>query len=226
MKEAPKYLKRRKRMVAEQLEGRRIVNQRVLDAFLAVPRQLFVNSEDQSKAYHDQPLRIAAGQTISQPYIVALMTQLLNLQGEEKVLEVGTGSGYQTALLAHLAGEVHSIELHLELVKQAKATLSSLGLENVRVYEGDGSHGLPDEAPFDAILAAAAAPRVPQPLLDQLTNGGRLILPVGDAQQQVLQRWVRYGDKFNFEDVVPVAFVPLRGEQGWSKEGWEDSRDT
>ena len=154
------------------------------------------------------------------------MTQLLNLQGHEKVLEVGTGSGYQTALLAHLADEVHSVELHTELVERATATLAELGLENVKVYEGDGSLGLPQEAPFDAILVAAAAPSAPRPLLEQLVDGGTLVLPVGDTQKQVLQKWSRFGDKFNYEEIVPVAFVPLRGEQGWSQEMWEDSRSS
>jgi protein-L-isoaspartate(D-aspartate) O-methyltransferase len=212
----PDFEQLRERMVHRQLAARDIHDERVLAAARAVPRHRFVPRSEQRYAYEDRPLRIGRGQTISQPYIVALMTQLLELQGDERVLEIGTGSGYQAALLAHLTAEVHSIERHAPLAERAAGVLADLGMDNVQVHVGDGSLGWPDAAPYNAIIATASAPRAPQAMLDQLADGGRLVLPVGAGTRQSLQRWRRKGETFTHEDIVPVAFVPLIGEQGWS----------
>ena len=170
-------------------------------------------------AYADRPLLIGAGQTISQPYIVGLMSELLQLRGDETVLEVGTGSGYQAAVLSLLASEVHTIERIPHLGEQALLRLKALGYTNVTVHFGDGSHGLQNYAPFGGILAAAAAPRVPPPLLMQLADGARLIIPVGDEHTQVLQVWQRQGDDFHCSNALPVIFVPLKGDFGWAVDG-------
>ncbi len=215
MNDEPGYLGERKRMIREQIVRRGICEPRLLEALKQVPRHLFVPREYAGSAYSDGPLPIGEGQTISQPYIVALMTDLLGLQGEERVLEVGTGSGYQAAVLAHLAGQVHSIERHAGLAERAEALLRRLELKNVTIHLGDGSVGLPGYAPYQAILVTAAAPQVPQPLLDQLDDGGRLVIPVGSRGMQTLERWVRKGTAFTPEEILPVAFVPLRGEFGW-----------
>jgi protein-L-isoaspartate(D-aspartate) O-methyltransferase len=205
----------RQRMVEEQLRGRDITDARVLAAMIAVPRHLFVPVDMRSFAYSDGPLPIGQGQTISQPYIVALMTQLLELQGAETVLEVGTGSGYQAAVLSHLAEQVYTVERSGELADLAREVLESLGTKNVIVRQGDGSGGLPEFAPFHGVIVTAAAPKVPRPLLDQLTSDGRLVLPVGGRDGQVLERWRRDRDEFHVERVAPVAFVPLIGAHGW-----------
>jgi protein-L-isoaspartate(D-aspartate) O-methyltransferase len=215
------FTQERQRMVQEQLAERGIRDERLLQAMRDVPRHRFVPPEYQYMAYSDGPLPIGSGQTISQPYIVALMTQLLRLQGDENVLEVGTGSGYQAAILGHLAKQVHSIERHAELAERAAASLRSLGLVNVTVHIGDGSLGLPELAPFHAILVTAAAPKAPRPLLDQLAQGGYLVLPVGGRTNQFLERWERHGAGFEQDVLVPVAFVPLRGQHGWKEEKWE-----
>lgn len=207
-------------MVEEQLIGRDIRDRRVLDAMRSVPRHLFVPGEHRRHAYSDGPLPIGGGQTISQPYIVALMTQLLGLTGEETVLEVGTGSGYQAAVLAHLASQVHTIERDPRLSARAAQVLSSLGLSNVHTHVGDGSLGLPEHAPYQAILVTAAAPDVPGALLDQLTDGGRLVIPVGSRLGQYLEKWLRQGDEYTKDVLVPVAFVPLRGQYGWDDD-WD-----
>jgi len=211
------------RMVEEQIAGRGIHDYRLLEVMRSVPRHLFIPPEFRHMAYADGPLPIGSGQTISQPYIVALMTQTLGLMGDEKVLEVGTGSGYQAAVLAHLAVEVHTIERHAGLARSAANTLEYLGLTNVTVHIGDGSLGLPKYAPYQAIITTAAAPRVPKALLDQLDDGGRMVIPVGGQLGQYLELWRREGDHFNHEPLVPVAFVPLRGVQGWEDIAWEDS---
>lgn len=219
MKEAETFLHERKRMVEDQLIWRGIHDRRVLDAMRNVPRHCFVPEEYRDMAYSDCPLPIGSGQTISQPYIVAFMTEIIALKGDEKVLEVGTGSGYQAAILANLAREVHTIERHAVLAEQARRVLRELGYKNVSVYTGDGSKGLPEQAPFQAIVVTASAPKVPKPLLDQLDEAGRLILPVGDRWGgQTLQLWKRHGAKFDHEAVLPVAFVPLRGEYGWKED--------
>lgn len=208
----------RHRMVTEQIESRGIRDPRVLAAMRSVPRHVFVDPEFRAKAYTDGPLPAGHGQTISQPYIVALMTALLRLQGGEKVLEVGTGSGYQAAILAQLAGEVHTIEYHPELAQAARERLAALRLDKVRVHVGDGSLGLPEQAPFQGILVTASAPRVPAPLLEQLDLGGRLVLPVGGRGGQDLRVCIRSERGIEEEVIAPVAFVPLRGAYGWPEE--------
>jgi protein-L-isoaspartate(D-aspartate) O-methyltransferase len=219
MDDETSYASQRYRMVEDQIFGRDICDSRVLDAMRSVPRHRFVPQRDRHLAYTDGPLLIGHNQTISQPYIVALMTELLNLRGDEVVLEVGTGSGYQAAILGLLAREVHTIERHAELAARAQMVLEEIGLANVTIHVGDGSTGLPEHAPYQAIIVTAAAPRVPQPLLDQLAEGGRLVLPVGSLGGQSLERWVRRGDQFNHRVITAVAFVPLRGEYGW-EEDW------
>ncbi len=211
------HLSERKRMVAEQLAARGIHDLRVLMAMETIPRHCFLPPEEQTWAYSDGPLPIGHGQTISQPYIVALMTELLALRGRERVLEVGTGSGYQAAILAKLAAEVHTVEIIPELAREARRILKRLHLTNVHVHIGDGSLGWPPAAPYDGILVAAAAPDVPQPLLDQLADGGRLVIPVGGRGFQELQLWKRKGNTFRQERNISVSFVPLRGEHGWSE---------
>jgi len=208
----------RESMARWQIERRGILTPRVLAAFRSVPRHRFVRREDWPDAYEDRPLPIGLGQTISQPYIVALMTDLLRLQGGETVLEIGTGSGYQAAILSLLAGQVHTIERHELLAERARQVLESLGLRNVSVHTADGSLGWPEAAPYGGILVTAAAPAVPAPLLEQLAEGGRLVLPVGPSGYQVLQVWQREGEAWTHEEVIPVAFVPLRGQYGWKDE--------
>jgi protein-L-isoaspartate(D-aspartate) O-methyltransferase len=223
-RKGPNYHVLRERMVREQLVARDIDDPLVLKAMSEVPRHLFVPEEFRDKAYRDGPLPIGQDQTISQPYIVALMTQALNLRGGEIVLEVGTGSGYQTAILSRLARQVFSIERHAELAERAGRILAELGYDNVEVVVGDGSQGLPDQAPFDAILVAAAAPDLPGPLEAQLADGGRLVIPIGGPQGQTLARVTRQGDKWQIEHMTPVMFVPLIGRHGWSEDdprwGW------
>jgi len=220
MEDEAYYANLRKRMVKEQIIARGIQDERLLDALVKLPRHWFVPEEYAHIAYSDSPLPIGRGQTISQPYIVALMTELLVLQGDEIVLEVGTGSGYQAALLAHLARQVHTIERHASLAEKAELNLSRLNITNVSVHVGDGSLGLPEFAPFQAIMITAAAPRVPKPLFDQLADGGRLVLPEGGAGGQMLDRWMRHGDASTQEHIAPVAFVPLRGQHGWKENNW------
>jgi len=202
-------------MVTHTIEARGVRDPRVLDAIRQLPRHLFVPEEQRSESYGDHPLPIGCGQTISQPYIVALMTELLHLQGDEKVLEIGTGSGYQAALLAMLAGEVHTIEQHAELSQRALKNIRPLELDNLHFHVGDGSLGLPDEAPFNSIIVTAGAPLTPAVLLEQLANGGRLVIPVGSHYSQDLQLWWRDGKKFDSESICPVVFVPLKGVHGW-----------
>jgi len=219
------YSSQRHRMVEDQIYARDIRDPRVLDALRSVPRHRFVPHRERHLAYTDGPLLIGHDQTISQPYIVALMTELLELKGDEVVLEVGTGSGYQAAILGLLAREVHTIERHAELAARAQGVLEEMALANpvfstvVHVHVGDGSAGLPEYAPYQAIIITAAAPSVPQPLFDQLADGGRMVLPVGSLGGQVLERWVRCGDQFSRQVITAVAFVPLRGEYGW-EEDW------
>jgi protein-L-isoaspartate(D-aspartate) O-methyltransferase len=190
----------------------------VLEAMRAVPRHLFVPEDLRNMAYADAPLPIGHNQTISQPYIVALMSELLELKGEETVLEIGTGSGYQAAVLAHLAKQVYTMECIAELAESAEKLLKKLRLENVVVVQGDGSKGLREQAPFHGIVVTAAAPQVPSPLREQLIDGGSLVLPVGSRHGQILERWKREGDDFVCERIAPVAFVPLVGDHGWNTE--------
>jgi protein-L-isoaspartate(D-aspartate) O-methyltransferase len=199
----------RRHMVDSQLRARGISDPRVLDAMLRVPRHEFVSATNRAQAYEDHPLPIADGQTISQPYVVALMLESLQLTPTDTVLEVGTGSGYATALLAELAANVFSIERHASLAANARVVLASLGYTNVRVFTGDGTLGLPNDAPFDAILVSAASFNVPPALLSQLREAGRLIIPVGppDSQQLHLIRIVNGQPVVSLRD--PVRFVPL-----------------
>lgn len=205
----------RERMVDEQIVRRGLKEPRLLAAMRAVPRHEFVPVEHLAYSYADGPLPIGGGQTISQPYIVALMTHLLELRGAERVLEIGTGSGYQAAVLAHMAAEVHTVEILPELAEQARGILNRLGLVNVHCHVADGSLGWPEAAPYDGILVAASAPDVPPPLLEQLTNGGRLVLPIGGRFSQDLVVVRRIEKKYERRTVLSVAFVPLRGEHGW-----------
>ena len=205
----------RERMVEEQIVARGVLDPPVLAAMKSVPRHLFVPTDDLAWAYSDGPLPISHGQTISQPYIVALMTELLEVEVTNRVLEVGTGSGYQAAVLGKIAGDVHTIEVIPELATQAEKTLTNLGYINIHVHIGDGSLGWPNAAPYNGILVAAAAPSAPQPLLQQLADGGRLIIPVGNRGFQRLEVWERTGKEFKCTENLAVAFVPLRGEHGW-----------
>jgi len=215
-----RFERERKQMIKEQIERRGLRERRLLTALETVPRHMFVPEEYRYAAYEDGPLPIGFGQTISQPYIVALMTDYLSLKGNERVLEVGTGSGYQAAILGMMAEEVHTVEFIPELATQADKLLKALGMDNVRVHFGDGSLGLPEFAPYQGILVAAAAPQVPKALLNQLEDGGKLVLPVGSRGMQILEIWERNGDKFDSKTETAVAFVPLRGEQGWDQKKW------
>jgi protein-L-isoaspartate(D-aspartate) O-methyltransferase len=210
-------------MVERQLAQRGITDQRVLEAMRQVPRHRFVPPDMWDMAYRDTPLPIGNGQTISQPYIVAYMTQMLHLSPEDRVLEVGTGSGYQVAILSRLAKEVFTIERVASLARHAEQILQDLGYHNVQLRIGDGGYGWPEAAPYDAIIVTAAAPEVPLPLIVQLADGGHLIAPVGPAGYQDLVRLCRRGEQTQRENLVPVAFVPLVGEHGWRERdaGWE-----
>ena len=210
------YTSARLVMVRSQLQRRGITDARVLQAMREVPRHLFVPPEWRHEAYSDRPLPIGDEQTISQPYMVAIMTQNLALQGHEHMLEIGTGSGYQAAVLSRLAAHVSSIEYFADLADSARALLQRLGYINVEVIVGDGGLGLPAQAPYDGIIVAAAAPHVPQPLLAQLAEGGRLVIPVGSATRQELCIITRHGDDYAQERSVPCRFVPLLGEEGWA----------
>jgi protein-L-isoaspartate(D-aspartate) O-methyltransferase len=201
----------RELMVKEQLETREVRDRLTLAAMRKVPRHLFVPAESERLAYEDHPLPIGHGQTISQPYIVAFMTEALGLVGGETVLEVGTGSGYQAAVLAEIAGKVYSVEIVDPLAREAAERLSRLGYRNVEVRSGDGYQGWPEAAPFDGIMVTAAAPRIPETLKQQLKDGGRLVLPVGDEYQELILV-TRKGASFEERSVLPVRFVPMTGE--------------
>jgi protein-L-isoaspartate(D-aspartate) O-methyltransferase len=201
----------RERMVTEQIEARGVTSSRVLTAMRTVPRHEFVPENARHDAYGDHPLPIGHGQTISQPYIVAFMTDALGLTGGEKVLEVGTGSGYQSAVLAKLASSVYSIEIVAPLAEEARDRMARLGYRNVIVRAGDGYKGWPEAAPFDAIIVTAAAPKVPEPLKAQLKDGGRLVIPLGESTQELVVL-TRRGNTFEERHVLPVTFVPMTGE--------------
>jgi len=215
-----KYERERRRMIKTQIVRRGLQNEQLLTAFESVPRHLFVPDEYRNVAYEDNPLPIGNSQTISQPYIVALMTNLLKLTGDERVLEIGTGSGYQAAILGMLAEEVHTVEYVPELAAKAEKVLKDLGMDNVHVHFGDGSLGWPPSAPYSGIVVAADAPQAPKALLKQLAEGGRLVLPVGGRGVQNLEIWERDGDNFKSRIETAVAFVPLRGAEGWDREDW------
>ncbi|SFM68771.1 protein-L-isoaspartate(D-aspartate) O-methyltransferase [Thermodesulforhabdus norvegica] len=212
------YVSERERMVELQIERRGVKDPRVLEAMRRVPRHMFVGEQLKNQAYEDHPLPIGEGQTISQPYIVALMTEALNLKGSEKVLEIGTGSGYQTAVLAELCREVFTIERIASLAYRARKTLESLGYKNIKYKIGDGTLGWPEEAPFDGIIVTAAAPKVPQPLIDQLAMGARLVIPVGDRISQELLLVERVPEGIRKTSLGGVRFVDLVGKWGWREE--------
>lgn len=205
----------RQLMAQEQLAAKGIRDQRVLEAVKAVPRELFVSEKQRHLAYADTPLGIDCCQTISQPYMVGLMTELLRLKGDERVLEIGTGSGYQTAILAKLAAEVYSVERYPELASKAGEALDTLGLQNIKITLGDGTRGRPEDAPYDGIIVTAAAPETPEPLLEQLAGGGRLVIPIGGRHHQMLKLIKRGKDNYRSRDVCGCRFVPLIGEYGW-----------
>lgn len=203
----------RQQMLSKHLRGRGIRDERTLEAMGRVPRERFITEELRGQAYADQALAIRCGQTISQPFIVALMTEALKLSGCERVLEIGTGSGYQTAVLAELAHEVISIERHAELSTDAKAALESLGYRNVTLVFGDGTEGHPEQAPYDRVIVTAAATKCPSPLFDQLNEGGILVIPLGGAGCQILQAIRKLGGSAKTDDLSPCRFVPLIGAQ-------------
>lgn len=205
----------RGRMVAEQVEQRGVSDPGVLRALSTVPRHRFVEEALAGRAYGDHPLPIGEGQTISQPYMVALMTQALELTGSERVLEIGTGSGYQTAVLSRLAAKVYSIERLKRLADRAVRTLDELGYYNVLVRVGDGSLGWPEEAPFDAVVVTAGGPEVPRVLLEQVAVHGRLVMPVGDAHRQILRKGVRTPEGFRWTELGECVFVKLIGKYAW-----------
>jgi protein-L-isoaspartate(D-aspartate) O-methyltransferase len=207
----------RERMVRRQIESRGIADPLILDAFREVPREAFVDDAHKKWAYDDHPLPIEAGQTISQPYIVALMIEAAEIAPGDTVLEVGAGSGYAAAVMSRIADQVIGIERQHDLVKVARERLRRLGYDNVRILEGDGTRGCPQEAPFDAILAAASGSHVPPPLVDQLAPGGRLVMPIGDPAwvQKLVKVTKREDGSLQQSDLGEVRFVPLIGEEGW-----------
>ncbi len=212
------FEKARLRMVERDLAGRDVSDPRVLEAMGRVPRERFVWEVDGREAYADHPVRIGEGQTISQPYMVALMTQLLALKGDERVLEIGTGSGYQTAILAQLSREVFTVERHAALSGRAADVLRELGYENVHYLVADGTRGWAEQAPYDGAIVTAGAPSVPESLRKQLADGGRLVVPVGSLHAQTLKVIYRRGDGFETRDSIPCVFVKLIGEEGWAEE--------
>lgn len=217
MLEIVEFAQQRQEMIEKQLRRRGVTDARVLAAMAVVPRHQFVPEELRSRAYEDLPLPIGAGQTISQPYIVAAMTSALVLDPSERVLEIGTGCGYQAAVLSRLVKDVFTVEVLPELASAASDRLVRLGYANVHVHCGDGTFGLPEFAPFDAILVAAAAPAVPKPLLAQLAEDGRMILPVGDSENQELRLIEKQGTAFLTRSLEGCRFVPLVGYYGWQE---------
>ena len=205
-------------MVNEQLVPRGIRDVKVLDAMRHVPRHLFVGPAIQRDAYADMALPIGEGQTISQPYMVAIMTELLHLKGDEKVLEIGTGSGYQAAVLSELAKEIYTVERIASLAEKARERFQSLNYTNVLVKIGDGTLGWPEKSPFDRIIITAASPKIPEPLMDQLAVGGILVIPVGSRYSQQLLKIRKGPEGITEEFHTPCVFVPLVGEHGWRRD--------
>jgi protein-L-isoaspartate(D-aspartate) O-methyltransferase len=207
----------RNQMVDRQIAGRGVRDPRVLEAMRTVPREAFVSDDLAESAYDDSPLPIGEEQTISQPYVVALMVEALEIRPEDKVLEIGAGSGYSAAILSRIAGEVYAVERHESLAREAETRLERLGYSNVHIQHGDGTLGWPEHTPYDAIVVAAGGPDVPPALLDQLAEGGRLVIPVGpDPRNQDLVRVRRPAEGGTLREVLgPVRFVPLIGAQGW-----------
>ncbi len=214
------FEKLRNKMVDRQIAARGVRSPAILDAMGSVPREAFVPADMQRLAYDDAPLPIGARQTISQPYIVALMLDALALEGTERVLDIGTGSGYAAALLGRLAAEVVSIERIEELAASARATLDKLGCKNVEIVHGDGSKGWPDRAPYDAIVVAASGPDVPESLKRQLSIGGRLVMPIGASRdvQRLVRVTRRTEDRYDMENLTSVRFVPLLGDEAWASD--------
>jgi len=204
--------RRRTTMVEAQIAARGVRDPRVLAAMRKVPRHLFVEPAERARAYEDHPLPIAGSQTISQPYIVALMTELLDLPEHARVLEIGTGSGYQSAVLAEICDEVYSIEILPELARASAQKLAELGYKNVTVREGDGYRGWPEHAPYDGIIVTAAPESVPQPLIEQLAPGGRMVIPVGSFFQELKVFTRRVDGRITEQSIIPVRFVPMTGE--------------
>ena len=209
------YQELRQEMVETQLIPRGISDKRVLEAFRKVPRHKFVPENLIASAYDDCALPIGEGQTISQPYMVAIMTEKLKLKGDEKVLEIGTGSGYQAAILAELCQKVYTVERIDPLSKRAQEIAKQLGYSNIEFVVGDGTQGLSSAAPYDGIIVTAGSLSIPQPLVDQLKEDGRLVIPVGDIFQQILTRITKHGSQLETEESVPCIFVPLVGKYGW-----------
>lgn len=219
MPSSREYARWRNRMVDEQLVKRGINDRRVLDAMRVMPRHAFLSEEFKPQAYEDRPAPIGEGQTISQPYIVAFMTERLRLKPHHTVLEIGTGSGYQTAILCHLSHFVYSIERVSRLADQAGERIGDLGYNNIEIYVGDGSQGLPDQATFDRIMVTAAVPRLPNVLCSQLDkHGGHMILPIGDEELQELTLVTRRGDRFSSRTLLRCRFVPLIGRYGFDND--------
>jgi protein-L-isoaspartate(D-aspartate) O-methyltransferase len=213
------FLAQRRSMVDSQLRARGIRDERVLTAMFRVPRHEFISAEYRDQAYEDHPIPIGEGQTLSQPYIVAIMLEALALKPTDTVLEIGTGSGYQTALLAELTRQIYSVERHASLARTAQATLARLGYTNVEVLLGDGSHGVPERAPFDAVIVSAAAPEIPRSLFEQLGEGGRMVIPVGPAHAQELQLVRKHSGQPVITSLEGCRFVPLIGSEGYPS-GW------
>lgn len=211
------YTVARQRMIAEQLVRRGITHPRVLQAMAKVERHLFVEEAFWGRAYGDYALPIGEKQTISQPFMVALMTELLELEAYQRVLEIGTGSGYQTAILAELDVKVYSIERHRTLASRARGRLDSLGYYHAWIRVGDGTVGWQEKAPFDAIIVSASAPNIPMSLTEQLVDNGRLVLPVGQPRSQVLKKGTKRGSSIHWTDLRPCRFVKLIGQQGWDE---------
>ncbi len=212
-----KYEQERFTMVEDQLKARGINDERVLDAMGNIPRHMFVTEELKGRAYNDGALPIGDGQTISQPYMVAVMTELLKMEGVGKVLEIGTGSGYQTAVLSMLASEVYTVERIHAIASRAEARLMALGYLNVKTYMADGTIGLPSEAPFDGIIVTAGSPSIPEQYIEQLKPGGRLVIPVGTRNAQILHQVLKTQDGIIESKSTPCVFVPLIGQEGWDE---------
>jgi len=219
MAETDPYRNEREEMVEFQIRARGVRDERVLAAMRKIPRHVFVPENWERAAYEDRPLPIGEGQTISQPYIVAVMTEQLDLSPQDRVLEIGTGSGYQAALLAELTGTVISIERLPEIADRARENLARAGVTGVRIVVGDGTEGYPPEAPYDAVIVTAATPEIPKPLIDQLGKGGRLIAPVGPRDCQDLIKLVKREGRVETIPLGGVCFVPLIGQFGWKGEG-------
>jgi len=209
--------KERRRMVDDQIVGRGIKDERVLDAMRRVPRHEFLPEAIRGMAYADNALPIGEGQTMSQPYMVAIMTELLDLTGTDRVLEIGTGSGYQAAVLAELCSKVYTVERIKTIAEKARAALDRLGYQNVAIKVYDGTYGWKEMAPFDAIMVTAGAPEIPAPLVEQLKNGGRMVIPVGDRFGQSLLKVVKTAEGTLTERSIPCVFVPLIGNHGWKE---------